>query len=69
MRTAYRDLTHDVTTQASPESIASRPGLRRGFDASLAAFESAAELAHGVAAQAERDYLTGPGRTLSPGTK
>jgi len=65
VRAAYRELTHDVTTQASPESIASRPGLRRGFVASLDAFESAAELAHGVAEQAERNYLTGPARALS----
>ena len=65
VRTAYRELTHEVTTQASPETIASRPGLSRGFDASLDAFESAAELAHAVAEQAERNYLTGPARTLS----
>ena len=65
VRSAYRELTHDVTTQASTETIASRPGLSRGFDASLDAFESAAELAHGVAEQAERNHLTGPARTLS----
>ena len=65
VRTAYRELTHDVTTQASPESIASRLGFRRGLDASRDAFESAAELAYGVAEQAERNYLTGPARALS----
>ena len=65
VRAAYRELTHDVTTQAQPEAIATRPGLARGFAASLDALEAASELAHGVTAQAERSDLAGPARALS----
>ncbi|HYI32814.1 MAG TPA: hypothetical protein VEX88_05065, partial [Glaciibacter sp.] len=65
VRAAYRELTHDVTTQASPATIATRPGLGRGVGASLDALASASELAHGVAEQAHRSNLTGPARALS----
>jgi hypothetical protein len=65
VRAAYRELTHDVTTQASPEDIATRPGLGRGVAASLDALAAASELAHGVAEQADRNDLTGPARALS----
>jgi hypothetical protein len=65
VRAAYRELTHDVTTQASLEAIATRPGLARGLAASLDALEAASELAHAVTEQAERSDLTGPARVLS----
>ena len=65
VRAAYRELTHDVTTQASPDAIATRPGLARGFAASLDALEAASELAHVVAEQADRRELVGPARALS----
>jgi len=65
VRAAYRELTHDVTTQAQPEAIATRPGLGRGVAASLDALAAASELAHGVAEHADRKDLTGPARVLS----
>jgi hypothetical protein len=65
VRAAYRELTHHVTTQASPEDIATHPGLTRGFAASLDALVSAGGLAYGVAEQAERSDLAGPARALS----
>ncbi|GAB3668707.1 hypothetical protein GCM10027596_39920 [Nocardioides korecus] len=65
VRAAYRELTRDVTAQASPEAIAKRPGLGRGFAASLDSLEAASELAHGVAEQADRSDLAGPARALS----
>ena len=65
VRAAYRELTHDVTTQSSPEAIATRPGLGRGVAASLDALAAASELAHGVAEQADRNDLAGPARALS----
>ena len=49
----------------APNAIATRPGLARGFAASLDALEVASELAHGVAEQAERSDLAGPARALS----
>lgn len=65
VRAAYRELTHNLTTQAIPEIIATRPGLGRGVAASLDALAFASELAHGVAEQADRNDLTGPARALS----
>ena len=65
VRAAYRELTHNVTTQASPEAIATRPGFGRGVNASLDALAAASELAHGVAQHAHRSDLTGPARALS----
>ena len=65
VRAAYRELTHNVTTQASAETIATRPGLGRGFVASLDALAAASELAHGVAEAADRSDLAGPARALS----
>ena len=65
VRAAYRELTHDVTTQARLKVIATRPGLARGFAASLDALEVASELANVVAEQADRNDLTGPARALS----
>ncbi|MCW2846129.1 MAG: hypothetical protein JWR90_103 [Marmoricola sp.] len=65
VRAAYRELTHNVTTQASPDVIATRPGLARGFTAGLDALEAAGEIAHGLTDQAERSDLVGPARALS----
>ena len=65
VRGAYRELTHDATTLASPETIATRPGLDRGVVASLDALATAGELAHGIAEQANRSDLKGPAHALS----
>ena len=65
VRAAFRDITHNVTSQASPEAIATRPGFNRGVAASLDALAAASQLAHGVAEQADRGDLFGPARALS----
>lgn len=65
VRAAYRELTHNVTTQASAEDIVTRPGLGIGVAASLDALAASSELAHGVAEHAHRTDLTGPARVLS----
>ena len=65
LRAAYREFTQGITTQASPEVIATRPGLTRGFAASMDALAAAGELAHVVAEHADRSDLTGPARALS----
>lgn len=65
VRAAYRELTHDLTTRATPAAIATRPGLARGIDASLDALEVATELAYGLTEQAARSDLVGPASALS----
>ena len=65
VRAAYRELTHDSTTMASLDVIATRPGLERGTRATLHALESGSELAYVVAEKADAPGLTGPARALS----
>jgi hypothetical protein len=65
VRAAYRQITHDTTTLATPEVIASRPGLPQATVATLRAIEAGTELAHVVAEKADAPNLTGPARALS----
>jgi len=65
VRAAYRQITHDKTTLASPEVIAGRPGLPQALLATLRAIESGSELAVVVAEKADAPDLTGPARALS----
>ena len=59
VRAAYRELTHDTTTLASLEVIATRPGLPAARAATLHAIESGSELAYVVAEKADTPNLTG----------
>lgn len=65
VRAAYRQITHDRTTLASPEIIASRPGLPPAVVATLRAIVAGSELALVVAEKADDPHLTGPARALS----
>ena len=65
VRAAYRQITHDTTTLATPEVIATRPGLPQATMATLRAIEGGTELAHVVAEKADAPNLTGPARALS----
>ncbi|WP_157537478.1 hypothetical protein [Nocardioides sp. Root190] len=65
VRAALRELTHDTTTLASLNTIATRPGLELAATAALHAHESASELAYVIADKAEAPNLTGPARELS----
>ena len=65
IRAAYRQITHDTTTLATPEVIANRPGLPQASVATLRAIEAGSELAHVVAEKADAPNLTGPARALS----
>ena len=65
VRAAYRQVTHDKTTLASPEVIARRPGLPQAVRATLRAIEAGSELAVVVAEKAAAPDLIGPARALS----
>ena len=65
VRAAYRQITHDTTTLATPEVIATRPGLPQATMATLRAIEAGSELAHVVAEKADAPNLTGPARAMS----
>ncbi|MCK5929183.1 MAG: hypothetical protein KAG80_13395 [Nocardioides sp.] len=65
VRAAYRQITHDTTTLASPEVIAVRPGLAQAVTATLRAVEAGSELAVVVGEKADDPNLIGPARTLS----
>ncbi|MDP3951235.1 MAG: hypothetical protein Q8Q19_11355, partial [Microbacterium sp.] len=65
VRAAYRQITHDTTTLATPDVIAARPGLPQAAMATLRAIEAGSELAHVVAEKADTPHLTGPARVLS----
>lgn len=65
VRAAYRQITHDTTTLASPEVIAERPGLPQAVTATLRAVEASSELAVVVAERADNPNLIGPARALS----
>jgi prophage DNA circulation protein len=65
VRAAYRQITHDKTTLASPEAIAGRPGLPEAVRAALRAIEAGSELAVVVAEKADAPDLIGPARALS----
>jgi hypothetical protein len=65
VRAAYRQITHDTTTLATPEVIATRPGLTHATVAALRAIESSSEVAHVIAEKADTPNLTGPARALS----
>jgi hypothetical protein len=65
VRAAFRQITHDTTTLAAPQVIATRPGLEQATVATLHAMESGSELAHLVAEKADAPNLTGPARALS----
>jgi hypothetical protein len=65
VRAAYRQITHDKTTLASPEDIAGRPGLPQAVPATLRAIEAGSELALVVAEKADAPDLTGPARAMS----
>jgi len=65
VRAASRELTHDKTTTASLDDIATRPGLGQATAAILHALEAGAELAYIVREQADNPNLTGPARALS----
>lgn len=65
VRAAYRELTHDASTMASPDPIATRPGLPPGAAATLHAIESGSELAYVVAEKVHNPNLAGPARALS----
>jgi len=65
VRAAFREITHDTTTLASPGMIAARPGLKQAMTATLGALEAGSELAHDVADEADAPNLTGPARPLS----
>lgn len=65
LRAAYRELTHDATTTFAPEVIAQHPALERALNATLAAIESAPELADVLAEKAGQPGLVGRARALS----
>lgn len=65
VRAAYREITHNATTLAPPDVIATRAGLPQATVASLRAIEAGAELAHVIAEKANTAGLTGPARALS----
>lgn len=65
VRAASRQITHDTTTLATPEVIATRPALPQATVATLRAIEASSELAHVIAEKAEIPNLTGPARALS----
>jgi hypothetical protein len=65
VRAAYRQITHDTTTLATPEVIATRPGLSQATEATLGALEAGPELAHVVAEKADAPDLSGPARAMS----
>ncbi|WP_183100139.1 hypothetical protein [Nocardioides pelophilus] len=65
VRAAYRQITHDTTTLATPEVIATRPGLAQATLATLRAIEAGSELAHVVAEKVDTPNLTGPARAMS----
>lgn len=65
LRAAYRKLTHDATTTFPPAVIAQHPGLERALRATLAAIESAPELADVLAEKAGQPGLVGRARALS----
>ena len=65
VRAAYRELTHDATTMASVDVIATRPGLTCSTLETLHALESGSELAYVVAEKANTHQLTGPARAVS----
>lgn len=65
VRAAYRQITHDTTTLATPHVIATRPGLPQATMATLRAIEAGSELAHVVVEKADAPNLVGPARALS----
>ncbi|HCB02857.1 MAG TPA: hypothetical protein DEQ43_01080 [Nocardioides bacterium] len=65
VRAAYRQFTHNTTTLATPEVIATRPGLPQATVTTLGAIEAGSELAHVAAEKAASANLTGPARALS----
>jgi hypothetical protein len=65
VRAAYRQITHDTTTLASPKVIAGRPGLPQAALATLGAIEAGSELAHVVAEKVDDPNLSGPARAMS----
>lgn len=65
VRAAYRQITRGATTLATPEVIATRPGLPQATLATLRAIEAGSELAHVIAEKADTPSLTGPARALS----
>ena len=65
VRAAFRQITHNTTTLATPEVIATRAGLPQASAATLRAIEAGSELAHVVAEKADAPNLTGPARALS----
>jgi hypothetical protein len=65
VRAAYRQIIHATTTLATPQVIASRPGLPQATVATLRAIEAGSELAHVVAEKADAPNLVGPARALS----
>jgi hypothetical protein len=65
VRAAYRQITHDATTLATPEVIATRPGLAPATVATLRAIEAGPELAHVIAEKADTPNLIGPAGALS----
>ncbi|WP_343901458.1 hypothetical protein, partial [Nocardioides aquaticus] len=65
LRAAYRELTHDATTTFPPDVIAQHPGLERALSATLAAIESAPELADVLAEKVNQPGLIGRARALS----
>jgi hypothetical protein len=65
VRAAYRQITHATTTLASPQVIATRPGLPQATMATLRAIEAGSELAHVVVEKADVPNLVGPARALS----
>lgn len=65
VRAAYRQITHDTTTLATPEVIATRPGLPQAVTATILAMEAGSELAHVVGEKADAPDLIGPARALS----
>jgi hypothetical protein len=65
VRAAYRQITHDKITLASPEVIAGRPGLPQAVLATLRAIEAGSELAVVVAEKADAPDLIGSARALS----
>lgn len=65
VRAAYRELTHDTTTQARLDTIATRTGLEHATTATLRSLESGPELAYIVADKGDSPGLTGPARALS----
>lgn len=65
VRASCREITHEASSLATTEVIASRPGLREAAVATLRAIEAGSELAHVVAEKAADPDLCGPARALS----